>query len=95
MISQLRPNYMHILTLYLKTLEQRNNYLKQIRFENKDENLLDIWDEKLVEYGIKIYEYRKEFIEKIKNKIENIHNGITDQKEKIEIKYFSVADKIF
>ncbi len=92
MISQLRPNYIHILTLYLKTLEQRNNYLKQIRVENKDENLLDIWDEKLVEYGIKIYEYRKEFIEKIKNKIENIHNGITDQKEKIEIKYFSVAD---
>ena len=31
MISQLRPNYMHILSLYLKTLEQRNNYLKQIK----------------------------------------------------------------
>ena len=31
MISQLRPNYMHVLTLYNKTLEQRNNYLKQIK----------------------------------------------------------------
>ena len=48
MISQLRPNYMHVLTLYNKTIEQRNNYLKQIKIENKDENLLDIWDEKLI-----------------------------------------------
>ena len=91
MISQLRPNYMHLLTLYMKTLEQRNNYLKQIKLENKDENLLEIWDEKLIEYGIKIYEYRKEYIEKIKNKIEKIHEDITQGKEKIEIKYFSDA----
>ncbi len=33
MISQLKPNYMHNLNLYLKTLEQRNNYLRQIREE--------------------------------------------------------------
>ena len=92
MISQLRPNYMHVLTLYLKTLEQRNNYLKQIKIENKDENLLDIWDEKLVEYGMRIYEYRKEFIEKIQNKIQNIHKEITENKEEIEIKYFSDAN---
>ena len=92
MISQLRPNYMHILTLYLKTLEQRNNYLKQIKLEKKDENLLDIWDEKLVEYGLKIFEYRKEFIEKIQKKIKNIHKEITQNKEEIEIKYFSDAN---
>ena len=92
MISQLRPNYMHILSLYNKTLEQRNNYLKQIKTENKDQNLLDIWDEKLIEYGIKIYEYREEFIEKIKNKINNIHKEITQNKEEIEIKYFSDAN---
>lgn len=92
MISQLRPNYMHILTLYLKTLEQRNNYLKQIKLDNKDETLLDIWDEKLIEYGMKIFEYRREFIEKIKNKIEDIHKEITQDKEEIEIKYFSDAN---
>ena len=91
MISQLRPNYMHILSLYLKTLEQRNNYLKQIKTEKKDENLLEIWDEKLIEYGCKIFEYRKEFIEKIKEKIKDIHKEITDNKEDIEIKYFSDA----
>ena len=87
MISQLRPLYIHILNQYRKTLEQRNNYLKQIKYENKSKTNLDIWDEQLANLGIKIYEYRKEFIEKINKKINKIHLGITDEKENIEIKY--------
>ena len=89
MISQLRPNYMYNLNLYLKTLEQRNNYLRQIKEENKNENMLDIWDEELSNYAKNIYNYRKEFIEKIKNKIKNIHSEITNNKEEIEIEYLS------
>ena len=89
MISQLRPNYMHVLTLYKKTLEQRNNYLRQIKQENKNPEFLDIWDEKLADYAEKIYLYRNEFIEKIKNKIKNIHSEITKNKEEIKIEYVS------
>ncbi len=89
MISQLKPNYMYNLNMYLKTLEQRNKYLRQIKEEKKDEYLLDIWDEKLSEYAINIYKYRKEFIDKIKNKIKIIHNEITDNKEDIEIEYIT------
>lgn len=89
MISQLRPNYIHVLNLYLKTIEQRNKYLRQIKEENKNEELLEIWDEKLAEYAIKIYEYRKEFIDKIIKKIEIIHNKITNEKEKIELEYIT------
>lgn len=92
MISQLRPNYINVLNLYLKTIEQRNNYLRQIRELNKEENLLEIWDEKLAEYASKIYEYRKEFIEKIKNKIKNIHNTITNNEEDIELEYISECE---
>ncbi len=89
MISQLRPNYMYILNLYSKTLEQRNNYLRQIKNENKNPDVLSIWDEKLAEYAEKIFLYRNEFIEKIKNKIEKIHYEITENKEKIKIEYIS------
>ena len=89
MIGQLRPNYVYTLNLYLKTLEQRNNYLRQIREENKNENMLEIWDEKLSEYAVNIYNYRKEFIDKINNKIKNIHNEITENKEEIEIDYIA------
>lgn len=89
MISQLRPNYIHILNLYLKTIEQRNNYLKQIKEDGKDENLLEIWDEKLAEHAIKICEYRTEFIDKIIKKIEEIHKNITGEKENIKLEYIT------
>lgn len=89
MISQLKPNYMYHLNLYLKTIEQRNNYLKQIREQNKDENLLDIWDEKLIEEAIIIFQYRNEYVNKIKAKIKKIHQEITNHKEEIEIEYES------
>lgn len=89
MIGQLKPNYVYTLNMYIKTLEQRNNYLRQIKEEKKPENLLDIWDEKLIEYADIIYKYRKEFIDKIKKKINIIHKKITDEKEEINIQYTS------
>ena len=89
MISQLRPSYLYNLNMYNKTLEQRNNYLKQIKIENKNQEMLEIWVEKLAEYGEKIFIYRNEFIEKIKNKIFDIHYNITNKKENIKIEYIS------
>ncbi len=89
MISQLRPNYMYVLNLYLKTIDQRNKYLRQIKDENKDENLLEIWDEKLSEYAIKICEYRSEFLKKLIKKIKIIHNNITNNKEEIKLEYIT------
>ena len=89
MISQLRPKYMHIYSLYNKALEERNNYLKKIKIENKSEDLLELWDQQLAEYGEKIFKYRREFIDKIKEKIKNIHYNITKNKEEINIEYLS------
>lgn len=89
MISQLRPNYVYCLNMYAKTLEQRNAYLKQIKFEHKSEDLLDLWNQKLYEYGEKVYNYRLEFIEKLKEKINDIHKKITDGNEEIKIEYIS------
>ena len=89
MIGQLRPNYVYNLNMYLKTIEQRNNYLRQIREENKPEEMLEIWDEKLAEYAEIIFNYRNQFIKKIVNKINKIHSEITENKETLEIEYIS------
>lgn len=89
MIGQIRPNYVYNLNMYLKVLEQRNNYLKQLRNENINLELLDIWDEKLAQYSNKICLYRLEFINKIKEKINYIHKNITEDKEEIKIEYIT------
>lgn len=85
MISQLRPIYINLLSEYNKILEQRNYYLKQIKYEGKQKDNLYIWDEQIVKIGLKIYEYRKEFVEKINKKIYDIHFKTTG--EEIKIKY--------
>lgn len=89
LISQLRPNYIYVYNLYLKTLEQRNIYLKNITIENKDNELLNIYDEKLAEYAEVINKYRNEFIDKLKEKIDDIHKNVTEEKEILKIKYIS------
>lgn len=89
MIGQLKPAYVYNLNMYLRYLEQRNNYLKQIKVDNKSDEMLEIWDEKLAEYAEKVYNYRIKFINLIKEKINLIHSSITEQKEEIEIEYIS------
>ncbi len=93
MISQLRPLYINLVSEYNKTLEQRNIYLKQIKYEGKSVHNLEIWDEQISKLGLKIYEYRKEFIEKINKKIYDIHLNTTNNKEQIKIKYISNIGK--
>ena len=90
LISSLKPKYIYLLNNYNNLLEQRNNYLRQIKLEGKSKTLLDILDEQLTEYSYNIYMYRKEYIEKIENRIDVFHNLITKSgKENIKIKYIS------
>ncbi len=89
LISQVRPNYIYTYNLYLKTLEQRNSYLKNITIENKNDALLDIYDEKLADSAVIIHKYREEFINKIKEKIGKIHSEVTKEKETIKLAYIS------
>lgn len=95
MISSLKPNYIHLMSEYKKVLEQRNNYLKQIKELSKPEDMLDIWDEQISDLSYKIYTYRNEYVNKIKEKIETIHNNITKNakdEEIIKLKYISTGD---
>jgi len=95
MISSLKPKYINLLNDYKKVIEQRNNYLKQIKSDGKSKNMLDIWDEQLADLSSKIYEYRYNYVEKIKEKIVDIHKMITNcglQSEEIKIKYISTGN---
>jgi DNA replication and repair protein RecF len=82
---------MHLLNDYKKVIDQRNNYLKQIVKEGKPQEMLDIWDEQLADLSSKIYNYRNNYVEKIKEKIDDIHKMITNcgnQAEEIVKKHF-------
>jgi len=83
-ISQIRPKYYQLLNSYHKTLVQRNNLLKNLKI---DEVLLDVYDYTLSDIGYQIMQYRKEFIEEIKEIAGRNHAKISSGKEKLEIEY--------
>lgn len=77
---------------------QRNNLLKQMWGKDSSSNLslLEIWNEQLMEHGVKIIKKRKQFIIKLQKWAEQIHSGITNGSETLQLLYvpsFGEADE--
>lgn len=91
-ISQLFNSYINYLNDFNKILKQRNEYLKVISNNSDyDCNYLNILDEKFVDLSIKIYFYRKKFIDKINDNLCNIYYSITGFNN-LKLKYLSFVD---
>ena len=88
-LSQFSNDYLKVLTLYNKVLKQRNLYLKTLYLNgNAPISYLDILTEQLVDLGIKIYDYRMNFINDINSYIEKNYLEITG-KSGLKLKYDS------
>lgn len=88
-ISQLHKEYLYFLNNYNTLIKNKNDYLKKLMFNsNLDTRYLDILDEKIVEEGLKIYSYRKKYIDMINDYINDIFKKYQEN-NKIEIKYVS------
>ncbi len=86
-LCQLDRIYLYQLTKYNKILEQRNNLLKQIGFDRKLADTLQIWDEQLAEYGKKIIETRRNFINDLNELVGPVHGHLSQGKEKLKLCY--------
>lgn len=88
-ISHVNRKYYYDIMSYNKVLLQRNNLLKNIVYNKKLLKTIDIWDNKLVEFGIKVIFKRIEFINRLNALSRLIHRKITDGRENLEVKYLS------
>ncbi len=90
-LCQVDPIYVDDLINYSKILKQRHELFKKAEKnpEKKDElfETLDIWDLQLVNYGKRIIERRRKFLEELNEIIFDIHYEITEGKEKIKLVY--------
>lgn len=88
-LCQLNKSFLKYLSLYNKTLDQRNNLLKQIPSTDQQDliSTLDVWDEKLVEYGSKIIQARADFIREINSIAKEVHNDISNGAEELTVDY--------
>jgi DNA replication and repair protein RecF len=84
-IGQVEPTYLYDLQQYQKALQHRNHLLRE--GGNKNLTLLEVWDQQLADFGSKIIVKRQQFIKKLQKWAEQIHHGITNGKEQLEISY--------
>lgn len=86
-LSQLDKVYLSNLSNYNRIINQRNSLLKDIYHRQNLIETLDIWDIQLVEYGNKIIERRKKFVEQVNAIIERVHFQLTGGKEHLVLSY--------
>ena len=84
LISQYDPVYLDHLIRYNRALLQRNKLLKQFAGEHFfREDLLEVWDDQLVRYGMLIHEKRMEYIKRLQPVFQEYYELISSGKEKI------------
>ncbi|AYE34331.1 DNA replication/repair protein RecF [Clostridium septicum] len=86
-LCQLDSRYYYNLVQYNKVLNERNMVLKNRRL---DEEILDIYDIQLSNYGHNIIIDRLKYIDKLNFYGKNIHKDISSGKEEVEFRYISL-----
>ncbi len=86
-LCQLNKLYLYQISGYNKVIAQRNNLLKQIGIQPELKDTLDVWDMQLTEYGKKIIEARKGFIDELNGLTGPIHEKLTGGREKLNVCY--------
>ena len=99
-LCQIDPIYVEDLINYSKILKQRHQLFKEMedKPERREElnETLDIWDLQLVNFGTRIIERRKSFLESLNECIFDIHYDLTEGREKLKLVYApSVSEEEF
>jgi len=90
-ISQFDADYMHHLTQYNNALKQRNHILKNAWNQPAIivDELLAVWNEKLIQYGQYIYEQRHETTKTLCRLFNTFYRFIANDNDQVEVTYES------
>lgn len=86
-LCQLNPLYLTDLAGYNHIVNQRNKLLKDLYLNPGLRDTLDIWDMQMIQYGTKVIEKRREFVEELNEVIHGIHQNLTGGLEQLEVVY--------
>ena len=92
-LCQLDSMYVADLSGYNHIINQRNRLLKDIGSNEKLISTLDVWDEQMVLYGVRLIRKRREFIRELNEIASEIHKNLTGGIEEIGIIYEPDADE--
>ncbi len=84
-LSQLDRDYLASLMRYNAVLAERNRFLKS----SSDEQMLQIYDMQLADHAARIYERRRDIIERMRPLVAEFYRQLSDDREQVEIEYRS------
>lgn len=85
-VCQIRPRYYKILKYYNSILRNRNKLLKE---DSPDPTLLQVYTDRLVEFGTEVIIYRALFVERLKETAKKIYGEIANGNETLTLRYES------
>ncbi len=92
-ISQIDQDYLLNLINYNHVLKQRNSLLRQFAEKDYfDKDLLDQYDQQLIDLGKKVYTVRKKFIKSFQPLVVNHYENLSEASEVISLEYESHFD---
>lgn len=86
-LCQLDPLYLTDLAGYNHIVNQRNRLLKEISFNSRLTDTLDVWDMQMLQYGKKVIQKRRVFVEELNSVIQDIHKNLTGGMEQLKVIY--------
>lgn len=92
-LCQISKVYCYNLQQYMKVLKQRNELLKNIQKNTNLKDTIFVWNKQLVDYGINLIKFRKEFIDSLSNKAAFWQKQITSDTEELSIVYCPSVDE--
>ena len=87
-IGQIFPQYIEILRDYLRAVKQRNEIIKNLRYDSTAGIMLDSFEETIAEKGEIIKDYRKKYVLLLNDNLFSIYNGLSSGREEIYLSYF-------
>ena len=89
--SNFSEDYNDCISRYEKALKQRNELLKT---EIVTDASLFSWNLLLAKYGTKIYQYRRELVNEINQKLNDVYHSIADNNDQIKLDYKTEVEDI-
>lgn len=88
--GQMSSKYLYNSAQYRSVLKQRNQYIKQLQFSPKgDQVYLDVLSDQLAAHGAEIIFQRIQFLKKLEKWSQEVHKEISQGKEKLSFQYVS------
>ena len=89
-IAQYSRVYLDNLIQYNRALNQRNRLLKDFASSRSfDREMLEVWDEQLIRYGVPIFKERRRFVDELLPVFNSFHSHVSGKRETVTLTYQS------